>query len=172
MRRIERPRLAAEEPFGEITRTPQIEVAHLRPLNADDAKEMPRRNVERASLAWRHDRFANLRHACARILVERRVIGGQLVERVNDDRFGCATLVGIRRGLHPRGARHGMGAYSKAGRPAKAALASSHVVVGFISTGLAKSPGRVGGQAHEGFAVASPLELNEGSDATRGAEKV
>src|ERR1700723_4453464 len=54
---IKRPRLAAEEPFGEITCTPQIEVAHLRPLNADDAKEMPRRNVERASLARRHDRF-------------------------------------------------------------------------------------------------------------------
>src|ERR1700733_757753 len=52
MRCVKRPRFAAEEPFGEITRTPQIEVAHLRPLNADNAKEMPRRNVERASLAW------------------------------------------------------------------------------------------------------------------------
>ena len=96
MRCIKRPRLAAEEPFGEIARAPQIEVADLRPLDADDAKEMPRRNVERASLARRHDRFADLRHARARILVERRVIGGQPVERVNDDRFGCATLVGVR----------------------------------------------------------------------------
>ena len=92
MRCIERARLAAEEPFGEITRAPQIEVADLRPLNADDAKEMPRRNVERSPLAWRHDRFADLRHTCARIVVERRVIGGQLVERIDDDRFGCATL--------------------------------------------------------------------------------
>src|ERR1700679_2074346 len=68
---------------------------------------MPRRNVERAPLARGHDRFVNLRHACARVVVEGRVVRGQPVERVDDDRLGCATLVRVRGRLHLRLARHG-----------------------------------------------------------------
>ena len=93
MRRVERSRLAAEESFGKITFVPKVEVANLRPLDTDDAEEMARWNVERARLARRHDRFANLRHARARVVVEGGVVGWQLVERVDDDCLGGATLV-------------------------------------------------------------------------------
>src|ERR1700752_5425985 len=39
MRRVQSPRFATEEAFGEIVRIPQIEISHLRTFNADDAKE-------------------------------------------------------------------------------------------------------------------------------------
>ncbi len=107
MGRVERARLAAEEPLGEICCAPQIEVADLRPLDADDAEKMSGLDVERPRLARRHDCLADLRQPHARIVVEGRVIDGQPVERVDGDGFGCATLVCVRGRLHLSSVWHG-----------------------------------------------------------------
>jgi hypothetical protein len=53
MRRVQRARLAAEEALGEVVRVPQVEVADLWPLDADDAEDMPGRNVEGTRVARR-----------------------------------------------------------------------------------------------------------------------
>ena len=107
MRRMKRPRLAAKEALGEIGGVPQIEVADLRALDADDAEKMPGRNVERAPLPWRHDHLADLHHVGSRGIVEGRVVGGQPVDRIDDDGFGGATLIGVRRRWHLGSAHHG-----------------------------------------------------------------
>ena len=98
MGRVERAGLAAEEALGEICRAPQVEVADLRALDAENAEKMPGRNVERAPLARRNDGLANLLHARARIVVERRVVSGQLVERIDDNGLRGATLSRVGRG--------------------------------------------------------------------------
>src|SRR6202042_1474206 len=106
VRRIEGARLAAEEALGEIGGVPQVEVADLRALDADDAEKMPGGNVERAPLARRDDYLGDLRHPRARIVVERRVVAGQPVDRVHDDGFGRATLIGVRGRLRLGWASH------------------------------------------------------------------
>ena len=107
MRRVQRPRLAAEEALGEIGGVPQVEVADLRALDADDAEEMPGRNVECARLARRHDRLADLRHALSRAVVERRVIGRQPIEGIDDRGFRSAPLSRVRRRRCPGRDQHG-----------------------------------------------------------------
>ena len=87
MGRVERARLAAEKAFGEIGGVPQVEVADLRPLDADDAKEMPGRDIERPPLAWRDDRLADLRHAYARIVGECGGADRRAFVRVDDNRL-------------------------------------------------------------------------------------
>src|SRR4051794_9044962 len=53
MRCVQRARLAREEALREIVRVPEIEIADLRALDADDAKDVSGRHAERAGLAPR-----------------------------------------------------------------------------------------------------------------------
>ena len=95
VRGVERARLAAEEALGEIGGVPQVEVADLRPLDAENPKKMAGRNVERAPLAGRDDRLADLRHPRTGVVVECGVVSRQPVDRINDDRFCGATPSGV-----------------------------------------------------------------------------
>src|SRR6185437_5979683 len=70
-------------------------------LDADDAKELPGGYVERPPLARRDDRLADLRHALPRALVERRIVRGQPAQRIDDDGFGGAPLIGVGGRLYP-----------------------------------------------------------------------
>ena len=106
MRCIERPRLAAEEALGEIRGVPQIEVADLRAFDADDAEKMPGGYVKSPRFARRRDDLADLRDAGARVVVERSIIGGQPVERVDHDGFRCAALIGVYRRIGLKETRH------------------------------------------------------------------
>lgn len=94
---MERAGLAAEEALGQIDGVPQIEVADLWALDADDAKDVPRRRIESASFARWNDRLADLCHACSRVVVERGVVGRQQVDRIDDDRLCRATRGGVGR---------------------------------------------------------------------------
>jgi hypothetical protein len=97
MRRVKRTRLAAEEALRKIGCVPQIQVADLRPLDADDAKEMAGWYVERARLARRDDRFADRLHANARLVGERGVVSCRRIERIDDDRFCRPARGGVGR---------------------------------------------------------------------------
>jgi hypothetical protein len=90
-----------------IVAIPQVEVPDLWTLDADDTKEMPGRYIERASLARGYDHLADLGHACTRVVVEGCIVGRQLIDRIDDDGFLCATLVGVYRRLQLGKARHG-----------------------------------------------------------------
>src|SRR5437762_7337181 len=73
-------------------RTPKIEVADLRPLDADDTKNMSGWDAERARLARRDNGFGDFRKVAPRGFVKRTVVGRQLVDGVDDDRRCIATL--------------------------------------------------------------------------------
>ena len=96
---MQRAGLAAEEAFGKIGGVPEVQVADLWPLDADDAEEMPGRNVEGSALARRHDRLADLRHAGAGVVVEFRVVGGQPTQIVDDNGRGGPARFGVGRRL-------------------------------------------------------------------------
>src|SRR3954466_7381711 len=76
-------------------RIPQVEIADLWPLDADDPEDMPGRNAERAGLARRHDYFGDLGQVAARAFIEGAVIRGQLVDGVDNDRSCRAAFVRI-----------------------------------------------------------------------------
>src|ERR1700694_5138773 len=92
MRGVQRPGFAAVEALRQIVGIPQIEIADLRPLHADDPEEMAGRHAEDSCVAWRHDRFGNLGRLQSGALVELPVVGRQLVCGVAYDRTGCPTL--------------------------------------------------------------------------------
>ena len=54
---VQRARLAAEEALRQVVGVPQVQVADLRTLDADDPEELPGRDLERPRLARRHDRL-------------------------------------------------------------------------------------------------------------------
>ena len=54
--------------------------------------------AERAALARGDDHLADFRHARSRVVVKRPVIGGKLVDGVDDDGVRGATLSGVGRG--------------------------------------------------------------------------
>ena len=55
MGRVQGAGLAAEEAFGQVAPVPEIEVAGLWALAANDAKEVARRHGEGPAVAWRDD---------------------------------------------------------------------------------------------------------------------
>src|SRR5262249_43287838 len=78
-----------------IVRVPQVEVADLRTLDADDAEEVAGRNLEGARLARRHDDLADLARALPGALVEGAIVGRHAVNGIDDDRLDRAALGGI-----------------------------------------------------------------------------
>ena len=85
MGRVQRAGLAGEEAFAKVVRVPQVQIADLRALDADNAKQMPGRHAERARVARRHDGFGDECEIAPDVVVERAVIGRQLVDGVDDD---------------------------------------------------------------------------------------
>ena len=90
MGRVQRARLAAVEPFREVRRVPQVQIAHLRAIGDDDAEQMAGRDVEGPRVAGRNDHLVDLGHGTAYRLVEVPVVGRQLVHRVDRDGFDRA----------------------------------------------------------------------------------
>jgi hypothetical protein len=103
---VQRTRLAAEKALGEIVGVPQIEVADLRPLGADDPEEMAGRHVEGPRVARRHDRFGDLGQVAPDEFVEGPIVGRQLVRRVADDRRRGPALGCVGRSLSLRMSSH------------------------------------------------------------------
>src|SRR3954467_1596002 len=98
MRCVQRARLAREEALREIVRVPEIEIADLRALDADDAKDVSGRRAEGARLPRRDDGFRDFCEVTPHGFVKRAVIGRELVDGVADDRACGAALRGIGRG--------------------------------------------------------------------------
>src|SRR4051812_23732036 len=106
MRGMQRPGLAAVEMLRQIVCIPQIEIADLRTLDADDSEEMTGRYAKNSRVARRHDGFGNLGQLQSRAFVELPVVGRQHVHRVAYDRTRGPALcrvgrgIVLRRGLH------------------------------------------------------------------------
>src|SRR5580704_12413023 len=97
MRRVDGARLAAEESLREIMRVPEVEVADLRPLDADDAEDVACRHAEASGIPRRHDHLGDFRHSGSQLAIEPGVIGREAIARVDRDRGGGTTRGGIRR---------------------------------------------------------------------------
>ena len=104
---VQRPRLAAEEMLGQIAGVPQIKVAYLRTLDAGDAKKMRRRDIESARFPRRNDRLADLGRGCAGAPVKVRLVSGQPVDGIDDNRRPGSALGRVQRRLMLRRTSHG-----------------------------------------------------------------
>ena len=82
--RVQGARLAAEEALGKVSGAPQVEIADLRSLDADNAEEGAGRDIERTSLPRRDDRLVHFRHADARCLEQGGVEWRQPVGGIDD----------------------------------------------------------------------------------------
>src|SRR5262245_29430537 len=92
---VQRAGLAAEEALPEIVRVPQIEIADLRAFYADDAEEMAGGNFERFGVARWHDGLRSLGEVPPRVVVERAVVGWDLVDGVDHGRGSGPAAGGI-----------------------------------------------------------------------------
>src|SRR5438477_12773960 len=54
MCRVKSPRLATVEALSQVMRVPEVEVADLRALDADNAEEVSCRHLECLGIPWRH----------------------------------------------------------------------------------------------------------------------
>src|SRR5207237_10798812 len=95
MGRVQRAGLAGEKAFGKIARIPQVEIADLRAVDADNAKQMPGGDLEGARVARRHDRLGDEGRIAPDVIIKRAVVGRELVDGVDDDGWGVAALRGI-----------------------------------------------------------------------------
>ena len=86
---VQRARFAGEEALAEVVCIPQVQIADLRSLDADDSKQMAGRHLEGARLARRHDGFGNLGEIAPHVVVERAVVGRELVDGVDDNGWRC-----------------------------------------------------------------------------------
>ena len=97
VRRVQRPRLAAEEALRQVVRVPQVKVADLRAFDADDAEELSRGHAECPRLARRHHQLGDLRQPGARRVVERRIERRQFLHRIGHHRRRAAPRRRVRR---------------------------------------------------------------------------
>src|ERR1044072_3335559 len=95
MRGVQRARLAGEEALRKIVRTPQVEIADLRTLDADDPEDVTGRHFEGARLARQDDGFGDLGQVAPDVVVERAVTGWEPVDRIDDDWAYGAALCGV-----------------------------------------------------------------------------
>jgi len=97
---MQRARLAAEEAFGQIAGVPEVEVADLRPLDADDAKEMPLGHPKAAPFPRRDDGLADLRQILPRCIQQAEVGRRKRFDRISQDRALAASRGSVRRHGH------------------------------------------------------------------------
>ena len=83
---VQRARLAAEEALGQVVGVPQVQVADLRTLDADDPEEVTGRDLEGPRLARWDDHFGDPAETLPRCFVERPVVWRYLVDGIADDR--------------------------------------------------------------------------------------
>jgi len=100
MRAMQRAGLAGVEAFRQVMRVPQVQIAHLRAIDAGDAKEMPGGHVKGACVAGWHQRFAGLLQRRPGGGVERHVRLRQCVGRIADHRRDGAAGGGVGGLLH------------------------------------------------------------------------
>ena len=105
--RVQGAGLAAVEPLREVVRVPQVQVADLWAVGVDDAKQMPRRDLERPSVPRRHGQRIHEGRAGADRLVEGPVPGRQLVHGVDGHRLHRPPGRRVRRLRMLRWNRHG-----------------------------------------------------------------
>ena len=106
VRRVQRARLAAEEALAEIVVAPQVEIADLRPLDADDAKEMTLGNAEGSGIARGNDDLGDRRETLSRAIEKVQVRLRQRSNGIDDDRRRSPPglrVVGGRGGGSPHG---------------------------------------------------------------------
>src|SRR4029077_2200323 len=103
---------------------PEVEVPDLRPLDADDAKEMAGGRMKAARLPRRHDRFGNFLRLGARLAVEFRVELREAFARVDPHRRGGATRLRIRRWRRLGRGPHGDDPFFELGRRAHSSTPS------------------------------------------------
>jgi|GEM_PF-5843161 len=87
--------LAAEKTLGQIMRVPEIEVANLWTINADNAEEMPLRHLKGAAIAWRDNHLIHLLHRFPGLYETGKVRRLKRAIRINDDWAAGAPLSGI-----------------------------------------------------------------------------
>ncbi len=92
---MQRTGLAGIEPFIEVVGVPQVEIAHLRPLDAADPEELPRLHAEGAGVARGNPQLADLFGRRAGAPVEPQVRFRQPLRRVDDHRRAGARGFGV-----------------------------------------------------------------------------
>src|SRR5690242_18533163 len=102
---VEGPRLGTPEALSEIARVPEIEIADLRPLDADDAEKVSRRHFEGTTIAGRYGDLAHLGKIAARAIVERGIVWRQMLDGIDHDGSGAPPLHGVG-GRRDRRRRH------------------------------------------------------------------
>src|ERR1700758_5759365 len=80
---VQSPRLATVEALSQIMRIPQVEVADLRALDADNLEDVSRRHLECLGLPRRHPELGNFGQRSAHLSVKRSIERWQLLEYVS-----------------------------------------------------------------------------------------
>src|SRR5947207_2862927 len=96
MCRVQGPRLATVEALSKVMRVPEVEVADLRALNAQDTEKVSRRHLECAGLPRRHGELGNFGQLGARPVVKRGIEQGQLLDRIRQHRWCPAPCRRVR----------------------------------------------------------------------------
>ena len=86
MRAVQGARLAGKEPLAQVVGGKQVQVPHLRPLDADDPEEPPRRDLETARPARRHQHLRLQAPPLPRGAIRGQVGARQALDRIADHR--------------------------------------------------------------------------------------
>src|SRR5215472_6158941 len=86
MCRVQSSHLAAAEALSQIMRVPEVEVADLRTLDAQNMEEVSRRHLECLAVPRQHHELCNFRQLSARLVVKRGVERWQLLDRIRQHR--------------------------------------------------------------------------------------
>src|SRR5580693_5648824 len=116
MCRVKSPRLATVEALSQVMRVPEVEVADLRALDADNAEEVSCRHLERLGVPRRHRELGNFRQLSARPVVKRGVERWQLLNRIRQYRQCPAPRLGVRGWRRMCALRHPPSSLRKAGQ--------------------------------------------------------
>src|SRR5205807_7557118 len=108
MCRVKSPRLATVEALSQVMRVPEVEVANLRALDADNAEEVSRRHLERLGVPRRHRELGNFRQLSARPVVKRGVERWQLLDRIRQHRRCPAPRLRVQGWRRMRALRHSL----------------------------------------------------------------
>src|SRR5690242_1409843 len=92
---VERPRLGAPEALGKVARIPEIKIANLRSLDADNAEKVSRWHIEGATIAGGYGNLAHLREIAACAIVEPGIIWWEMLDGIDHDGSGAPALHGI-----------------------------------------------------------------------------
>src|SRR5215813_6374442 len=83
---VQSPRLATVEALCQVVRIPKVEVANLRALDADNAEEVSRRNLECLGVPRQDRELHNFGKLSACRVVKRRVERWQFLDRIRQHR--------------------------------------------------------------------------------------